>query len=36
VEVMLGDEVAGKGQGRNKQAAEQEAAHAALVNKGWI
>lgn len=36
VEVLLGDEVAGKGQGRNKQAAEQEAARAALLSKGWI
>jgi ribonuclease III len=36
VEVLLGDEVAGKGQGRNKQAAEQEAAHAALVSRGWM
>ena len=36
VEVMLGDEVAGKGQGRNKQTAEQEAAHAALIGRGWI
>ena len=36
VEVLLGDEVAGKGQGRNKQAAEQEAAHAALLSKAWI
>ncbi len=36
VEVMLGDEVAGKGQGRNKQTAEQEAAHAALTGRGWI
>ena len=36
VEVLLGDEVAGRGQGRNKQAAEQVAAHAALLNKGWI
>ena len=36
VEVLLGDEVAGRGQGRNKQAAEQEAAHAALLNRGWI
>ena len=36
VEVLLGDEVAGRGQGRNKQAAEQESAHAALLNKGWI
>ena len=36
VEVLLGDEVAGKGQGRNKQTAEQEAARAALLSKGWI
>ena len=36
VEVMLGGEVAGKGQGRNKQTAEQEAAHAALIARGWI
>ena len=36
VEVLLGDEVSGRGQGRNKQAAEQEAAHAALLNRGWI
>ena len=36
VEVLLGDEVAGKGQGRNKQAAEQEAAHAALLSRGWM
>jgi len=36
VEVLLGDEVVGRGQGRNKQAAEQEAAHAALLNRGWI
>lgn len=36
VEAMLGDEVAGRGQGRNKQTAEQEAALAALRNKGWI
>jgi len=36
VEVMLGGEVAGKGQGRNKQTAEQEAAHAALIGRGWI
>jgi ribonuclease-3 len=34
--VMLGGEVAGKGQGRNKQTAEQEAAHAALIGRGWI
>ncbi|HYB00676.1 MAG TPA: ribonuclease III, partial [Ktedonobacteraceae bacterium] len=36
VEVLLGDEIAGRGHGRNKQAAEQEAAHAALVSRGWI
>ena len=36
VEVLLRDEIAGRGQGRNKQAAEQEAAHAALVSRGWI
>jgi ribonuclease-3 len=36
VEVMVGDEVAGQGQGRNKQTAEQEAAHAALENRGWL
>lgn len=36
VEVLLGNEVVGTGHGRNKQAAEQEAAHAALRNRGWI
>ncbi|HVB76164.1 MAG TPA: ribonuclease III [Ktedonobacteraceae bacterium] len=36
VEALLGDEVAGYGQGRNKQTAEQEAALAALRNRGWI
>jgi ribonuclease-3 len=36
VEVMLGDQVAGKGQGRNKQSAEQEAARVALVSRGWL
>ncbi len=36
VEVLLGDEVAGRGWGRNKQAAEQEAARAALLSRGWI
>jgi ribonuclease-3 len=35
VEVLLGDQVAGRGHGRNKQAAEQDAAHAALVSRGW-
>lgn len=36
VEVLLGEEVAGIGQGRNKQAAEQAAAAAALQQRGWI
>ena len=36
VEVMLGEQVAGRGQGRNKQTAEQEAAYVALRSKGWI
>ncbi|GCE28017.1 ribonuclease 3 [Dictyobacter alpinus] len=36
VEVMLGDRVAGQGQGRNKQTAEQEAARNALVSRGWM
>ena len=36
VEVLLGDQVAGTGHGRNKQTAEQEAAHAALLNRRWI
>ncbi|GER89433.1 ribonuclease 3 [Dictyobacter vulcani] len=36
VEVMLGDHVAGQGQGRNKQTAEQEAARSALVSRGWM
>jgi len=36
VEVLIGDQVAGRGQGRNKQTAEQEAAHDALLNKGWL
>jgi ribonuclease III len=36
VEVLLGDQVVGRGQGRNKQAAEQEAAHAALLSSGWM
>jgi ribonuclease-3 len=36
VEVLLGSLVAGRGQGRNKQTAEQEAAHAALVSRGWL
>jgi ribonuclease III len=36
VEVLLGERVAGQGQGRNKQTAEQEAARSALVSRGWI
>ena len=36
VEVLLGDQVAGMGQGRNKQAAEQEAARSALLSRGWM
>ncbi len=36
VEVLLGDQVAGMGQGRNKQAAEQEAARSALMSRGWM
>ncbi len=36
VEVLIGDEVAGQGQGRNKQTAEQEAALTALANRGWL
>lgn len=35
VEVLLGEQVAGSGQGRNKQAAEQAAAAAALQQRGW-
>ncbi len=36
VEVMLGETVAGRGQGRNKQSAEQEAARNALESRGWM
>ncbi len=36
VEVLLGEQVVGQGHGRNKQTAEQEAAHAALVSCGWL
>lgn len=36
VEVLLGNQVAGIGHGRNKQAAEQEAAYNALLNRGWV
>ena len=36
VEVLLGEQVAGIGHGRNKQSAEQEAAHNALASRGWL
>ena len=36
MEVVLGEHVAGRGQGRNKQSAEQEAALQALEASGWI
>src|SRR5579864_9524409 len=36
VEVVLGEQVAGRGHGHNKQNAEQEAALAALTSRGWI
>jgi ribonuclease-3 len=36
VEVLLGEEVAGIGQGRNKQTAEQAAASEALRQRGWL
>lgn len=36
VEVLLGSQVAGQGQGRNKQSAEQEAARLALKASGWL
>ncbi len=36
VEVILGEEIAGRGHGRNKQTAEQEAAHSALASRGWL
>ncbi|HEU5369815.1 MAG TPA: ribonuclease III [Ktedonobacterales bacterium] len=36
VEVLLGSQVAGQGQGRNKQSAEQEAARQALEASGWL
>jgi ribonuclease-3 len=36
VEVVLGENPAGRGQGRNKQGAEQEAALQALEASGWI
>lgn len=36
VEVLLGEQIAGTGQGRNKQTAEQAAASAALQQRGWL
>jgi len=36
VEVLLGEQVVGRGHGRNKQAAEQEAALVALRSREWI
>lgn len=36
VEVLLGEQVAGVGQGRNKQTAEQAAASEALQRRGWL
>jgi ribonuclease-3 len=36
VEVLLGELIAGKGHGRNKQTAEQEAARVALESRGWL
>ncbi len=36
VEVLLGDQVVGRGQGRNKQTAAQAAARAALMERGWL
>jgi ribonuclease-3 len=36
IEVLLGEQVAGRGQGRNKQSAEQEAARVALISRGWV
>jgi ribonuclease-3 len=36
VQVLFGGEVAGEGQGRNKHAAEQEAAHHALQARNWL
>lgn len=36
VEVLLGEQVAGSGQGRNKQTAEQAAATAALLQRDWM
>ncbi|HEY4507987.1 MAG TPA: ribonuclease III, partial [Candidatus Paceibacterota bacterium] len=36
VAAMLGEEEAGRGEGKSKQEAEQEAARAALVARGWV
>lgn len=36
VEVLVGEQVAGVGQGRNKQTAEQAAASEALRRRGWL
>lgn len=36
VEVLLGEQVVGRGQGRNKQTAAQAAARAALIERGWL
>jgi ribonuclease-3 len=36
VEVLLGEQVVGRGHGRNKQTAEQEAAQKALDRRGWL
>lgn len=36
VEVLVGEQVAGVGQGRNKQTAEQAAASEALRRRGWV
>jgi ribonuclease-3 len=35
VEVLLGEHVAGRGEGRSKRQAEQDAAHNALADPGW-
>jgi len=35
IEVLLGDHVAGRGEGRSKRQAEQDAAHNALADPGW-
>jgi ribonuclease-3 len=36
IQVLLGEQVAGVGQGRNKQTAEQAAASEALQRRGWL